>query len=281
MINLTIGVCTHNRKYIIDSTSKSLNEIKNIEKANLKIYDDCSDEYNIEYLKQLYPTAIKINRNDKNLGADCNTKEMYKDFLESDDEYFFNADSDMIFNQNVLELIEKTIKDLEKNNELVVFTVFNTPTHNKIKDYNDTLCIKKEIGAAGTVFSKKAIQIFMNSTEQYSGRLSIDNYFCKILKDYKIFCTNKSYAQHLGFVGQNSTITGIDYGKDFEIDTMTNAKSIIKIFEDTFVFGNEDIYSVMNRLCTSGRMGIRKLLYSIMLCIKYKIRRLLKNRGDK
>ena len=61
MIKLTIGVCTHNRKYIIDSTSKSLNEIKNIEKANLKIYDDCSDEYNIEYLKQLYPTAIKIN----------------------------------------------------------------------------------------------------------------------------------------------------------------------------------------------------------------------------
>lgn len=138
MIKLTVGICTYNRKYIIENTSKSLNEINNIDKINMKVYDDCSDEYDIEYLKKLYPTAIKIDGSNKNLGADYNTKRMYQDFLESDDEYLFNADSDLIFNKNLLEVIENKIEILEKNNELVIFSVFNTPMHKIISDYDES-----------------------------------------------------------------------------------------------------------------------------------------------
>ncbi len=272
-MKLTIGICTYNRKNIIEYTSKSLKEINNIECANVKIYDDSSVEYDINYLKKLYPMAKKINRTQENLGADYNTQKMYEDFLKSEDEYLFNADSDLIFNKDILTIIEKNINILKKANKPVVFSVFNTSKHKTIKDFDENLCIKHSVGAAGVVFSKEVIKMFVNKIPQkYSVQIpSIDHCFCDILRKnkYDIFCTKKSYVQHIGLIGQNSSGINVDWGKDFTSDTLTNANAIIEVLQGYLI---NDIPANICNLCEQGKVGSKTIVKALGLCVKFKIK---------
>lgn len=276
-MKLLIGICTCNRKDIIEYTSKSLSEVKEIEKANVVIYDDCSNEYNLDFLKKSYPMATKIVRNETRLGADFNTEKMYRDFLKSQEDYLFNADSDLLFNTNIIEIIENTIKEANNISPKTVFSVFNTPNHKNIKEISSNLSEKKSIGAAGTVFNKKNVYEFIGTIpNMYNNKIpTIDHYFCDILKKkgYKILCTNQSYVQHIGLVGQNSFFYNTDWGKDFEIETFNNAKAISKILQEIFMQGQENFLKILYVNCEHGKIGIRSFLKAIRLCIKYKIRK--------
>lgn len=274
-MKLFIGVCTYNRKNIIEYTSKSLNEVNDINKSDIYIFDDFSTEYDVEYLKKLYPTAKKIKRTEKNLGADFNTKSMYEEFMRSDCEYLFNADSDLIFNSNVLKIIEKNIENLENANKEIMFSLINIPEHKVIKDFDENLCYKYSVGAGGVVFSKKVVEMFINSfPERYSVEIpSIDHYFCNVLRknNCDIFCSKKSYLQHIGLIGQNSFGLRVDWGKDFEVDSVTNANAIINILENYII---NDVPGNICKLCEDGKVGIKTILKSLILCVKFKIRRL-------
>lgn len=273
-MKLFIGSCTYNRKKIIEHTSKSLSEIDGIEEADIYIYDDCSTEYDIGYLKKLYPMAKEINRSDKNLGADFNTKRMYKAFLKSDCDYLFNADSDLVFNENVLKIIKENIKNLENANKGVIFSLINIPEHKYLKDFDENLCYKYSVGAGGVIFSRSIVELFIDKLpEKYTVEIpSIDHAFCKILREnnYDIFCSKKSYLQHIGLIGQNSFGLRVDWGKDFVIDTITNANATVNVLENYII---NDVPDNICKLCEDGKVGAKTILKALLLCIKYKIKR--------
>lgn len=272
MKNLIIGVCTYNRKNIIKYSSRSLSEIEGIEKVCVKIYDDCSTEYDEKYLKEIYPMASEININKKNIGADYNTKKMIEDFYNSSYDYLFIADSDLIFNTDLLLHIDKRITELEKQKKLVIFSVLNIPTHKAIESYDDNFEIKKDVGAAGTVISKEAVKKFIDMP--YSGKLSFDNFYCNILRERgdKIFCTKKSYVQHIGLVGQNSFVNCVDIGINFKIDSINNAGAMIDILQKAFIWNELEIEDILYKYCAKGKIEIKILLKCIWICIKRRIR---------
>lgn len=277
-MKLLIGICTCNRKQIIEYTAKSLSEVKGIEKAKIVIYDDCSDEYDIDFLKKMYPMAYKIVRNEKRLGADYNTEQMYRDFCKSQENYLFNADSDLLFNSNVIDIIEENIRATEKINSKIIFSVFNTPNHKTIKKIDKNLYQKESIGAAGAVLSKQVVKTFVETIpKQYSYKIpSIDHFFCSKLKqdDYKILCTQNSYVQHIGLIGQNSFFYNTDWGENFEIETFNNAKAISEVLQEIFMQGQDQFLKIIYTNCEQGRIGIKSFLKAIILCVKYKIKKI-------
>ena len=278
MKKLIIGICTYNRKDIIDLTAKSLSEI--IKNDNyiieVRVYDDNSNEFDKNYLKKIYPSAI-ITINKNNFGADFNTQLMYKDFLNSDADYLLNADSDLLFDPNIISIIDDNIKILKNIKQPLMFSVFNAQNHKIIKKYNANLCIKKTVGAAGVLFSKEAIQLFIdNIPKKYSFETpGIDHYFCKVFtkNKYKIFCTNNSYVQHIGFSGQNSFISNPDWGQNFNINSITNSKAIIYIFEKYFI-NNLTLENFIYDCCKNGKFGLRFIVKCFYLYICFKIKKI-------
>jgi hypothetical protein len=161
---------------------------------NIRIYDDCSTEYGGDFLRKLFPTARSVKINPVNLRADKNMYKMYADFISTGDDYFFNADSDIIFNNQWLNaavgLIEKTDG---------VLSLLNANSHKHHKIIDDTLCLKNSVGAAGVFFSRKRLLellAYFDSIEQVKGfDWQWSEYF--VNNEIKIYCTNKSLVQHI------------------------------------------------------------------------------------
>ena len=220
--NITIGITTYNRKSILKMMAKSYHE-SNLFGANLhvRIYDDKSSEFNKDFLKDLFPEASTIVVNEVNKKSDLNILSMYQDFLTTDDDYFFNADSDLIFDTGWLQYI---LDNFDKTDGIL--SVFNTLNHSVVAE--DGLFLqKKDIGSAGTFFSRERVQQIV-SFSNASDNLLLDWGFCKKFIDMgvRILCSKRSYVQHIGLNGQNSLSCMADFGENFCVDTITNGQII-------------------------------------------------------
>lgn len=229
--SITIGITSYNRKSILEKMAKSFYE-SDLSRAqiNIRIYDDNSTDFDENYLKTLFPNLKTLIRNKTNLKADLNTYSMYCDFLKSNDDYFFNADSDLIFNKNWLNYILDNFDYTDG-----ILSIFNTKNHIAVDtDETKHLLLKNDIGAAGTFFSRDRVAQLV-SFIQVTEKLAIDWEFCKKFNEQgiKIYCSEESYVQHIGVVGQN-TFWGVatDFGENFEIDSLTNGQILNDLLLD-------------------------------------------------
>lgn len=225
-LKITFGICTYNRKDILLKMASSLKQIEDFNSINIRIYDDCSTEYDLEFLRKVFPDAKTIIRHDKNLGADKNTAYMYNDFINYDDEWFFNADSDLIYRKDILSFISDCI-----DNSLQFFSLFNTLNHKAVGSANDFFVKKNYVGAAGCCFNKNLIKTIIR--EVNDAHINFDFKFCDYLRNngYDIIVSKESYVQHIGVDGYNSTNIFFDYGQNFKCDSMVNGIIIEETFE--------------------------------------------------
>lgn len=228
-----IGITTYNRKTILDMMSQSLYESNLSMAHSIRVYDDNSTEYGEEEIRKLFPDAEKITVRKINVGADANTWGMYCDFLGSDCDYFFNADSDLIFSKNWLENGLRFLEDTDG-----VISLFNTPLYDAVEEKGDII-VKKIFGAAGTLFSRECINelVEANNAGVFSPDF-IDWGFCKYFNEQgkKLYCTKKSYVQHIGLYGFNCDTKGFAYGDYFVVDSLHNGQAINDVlcgFEET------------------------------------------------
>ncbi|MCR5187849.1 MAG: glycosyltransferase [Treponema sp.] len=229
MHSVTIGVTTYNRKSILEKMAKSLYlSDLSVAEVHVRVYDDCSKEFDQAYLEDLFPGAsVKVNKT--NLKADLNTYNMYKDFLESDDEYFFNGDADLIFRKDWLSFC---LDNIEKTQG--VMSIFNTQTHSAVSESKDsTFVIKSDIGAAGTFFKRERIEGIVKALSAL-GKNKIDWGFSQYFLNFNvaIYCSKESYVQHIGLNGQNSSLNAIDYADNFKIDSVENGQIVNDILND-------------------------------------------------
>lgn len=280
MIKLMIGITTYNRKELISYTSASLFSIRNLNFEDVYVFDDCSTAYDEVYLKSIYSGA-NIIRFHSNLGADKNIERAYRCFLNSDYDYFFNADSDLVFSENILDIIEDIVSNLKKE-EPILFSVFNTKNHLTIDNFNEKLLIKKDVGACGTIFNKKAIHLFINKLPlKYEKRYpSVDHAFCAIYKKegFKILCTKKSYVQHIGIDGQNSSSFNFDWGENFCVENFVNAKALLYVYDKYFKIESLDIENRILELARKERFGINLSFRVFLITMKNKIKKIFRRK---
>lgn len=223
---ITFGICTYNRMDVLVRSAKSLKSINRYNEINVRIYDDCSTEYDKHFLRDLFPEAKTICIQKKNKGADKNTSVMYEDFLRSGDELLFNADSDLLYSKEIVDVLENTIDKTDG-----FFSVFNTPAHAVTGSCDSSMQIKKVVGAAGCCLTREIVGIILESVT--SREKSFDTKMCEVLRGKKkrILTTKNSYVQHIGVIGQNTDFYSFDYGIGFSCDSIENAESIEDAFE--------------------------------------------------
>jgi hypothetical protein len=225
-MKVTIGISTFNRKELLEIMAASLYRSDLSAEHNIRIYDDCSTDYGRDFLEKLFPTAKSIIINRNNIKADKNMYQMYADFLSTGDDYFFNADSDIIFNNQWLNTALKIINKTDG-----ILSLFNGVYHNAYKILDDELCLKNAIGAAGTLFSRNRIEELLNHFDSIKQVKSFDwqwsEYF--VNNGIKIYCVNKSMVQHIGYTGQNVGVY-FDVGKNFKIESIEDGQIVNDVF---------------------------------------------------
>jgi len=244
MSTVTIGIPTYNRKDLVEIMAASLYRSDLAIPHNIRIYDDCSSEYGASALEELFPTAASIKINAANLKADKNMYQMYKDFLTTDDAYFFNADSDIIFTKQwlttALEMIERTDG---------VLSLFNAVSHKPYQIVDDFFCLKHAIGAAGTLFKRERVSEILTYFDSIRKANAFDWQWCEYFVNSKIriFCLNKSLVQHIGYNGQNSSFY-FDVGRGFKIETVNDGQIINDIFVESLdnILLKEEKYNERN-----------------------------------
>jgi hypothetical protein len=242
---------------------------------NIRVYDDCSAEYGLDELKQIFPNAASINRNSNNLKADLNMFSFYKDFLSSQDKFLFNADSDIIFNKkwlvHGLELLRGTDG---------VLSLFNATSHPAKEIVDDKVCIKESVGAAGTLFTRERVEEIINyfSKLPNSKLSSFDWKWSEFLvkNNIRIFCTNDSLVQHIGYYGQNTTIRYrgykriktqkpyFDFGRNFKIDSIEMGQIVNNIFEQFIDQNRNEDERIINLLSKRPISMIEKIVKKIL-----------------
>ncbi len=235
---ITIGITTFNRLSTLRRMAASLYDSDLPYPYSIRIYDDASTDYNIDELREIFPDAKTIHKHTENWGADANTLYMYRDFLKTDDDIFFNADSDLIYNTKWMvdgvDLLDKTDG---------VLSLFNTSTHASCW-CDDVFCIKSDLGAAGTMFRRDNLQRFLDYYEKNNeGNIEnegIDFYWSRYFKmiGVRLLATKVSLVQHIGFDGYNSSMDCFDYGTGFKVDSILNGQLVNDSLEEKFSHRN-------------------------------------------
>jgi len=272
-MKLLIGITTYNRKDVIEYNSLSLSEIKNINYKDVIVIDDNSLEFDNKYLKNKYKQAI-IKKNNMNVGADKNLLNLLKYFNSSNYDYLFIADSDLIFDKDILKTIEKHIKCFDKD-EPILFSLFNTLNH-KIIDENKNFYIKDSIGAAGAIINKKLVNMYLNNENKENYPIDYD--ICKYYKSlgYFIYTTKNSYVNHIGIDGFNSNAFRFDFGYNFNVNSLTNAKAIIYVYEKYINISNTYKEKSILEFARNGNIGISISIKILIITIKNRIKRMIR-----
>jgi len=205
-----IGIPVYNRIDKLILLAKSIQNINKDMQYTLNIFDDCSTDFDEVYLNGIFSSA-NILRNKNNIGADRNTYNIWKAFLESDEDLLFVCDSDLILHQDILMIIKNNFVKTEG-----VLSLLNASSHLAQEVVNKDLIVKNTVGSAGTVFSREIVQDLLNNVD--SKYITMwDWYFCMYLneKEKRIFVTKNSYVLHAGIDGENSNVMLFDFSQNF------------------------------------------------------------------
>lgn len=265
-MTLTIGITTYNRLNYIKYMAQSLNNSKDIYKCNIRVYDDNSNEFTCNLLEQLFPLNKQILRRERNLGADFNMYQMFSDFLSTQDEALFIADSDLIFNPDWLLKIK-----LFFNYTDGVLSVYNSVNHeatSKILIDGYTFLLKKHIGAAGTILQRNIVELIIKNVPlSFSFDWDWSNYL--VNEGLRLMVLEESLVQHIGVTGENNNGQwGIDFGLNFYPGNTNNEKVLIHFFQESIINQNKFI---------KKSLSLRVYFYKVKVLFKL-FKRILKIR---
>lgn len=238
MIKLTIGITIFNRtntlKRMIRSLFSSNLNLAGIE-WTIRVYDDCSTEYGENDVRSMFPVEVDYYRHDRNRGSDYNIGYMYRSFLETGDDVLFNCDSDLVFDKD---WVDALLKYLPKTDG--VLSLFNTKSH-KSSEIDGDLCKKEDIGSAGTAMTRKTVEIICNNIGEKESGSSLDYNWSALFGKMgkKIYCTTRSYVQHIGIDGFNSSGGMFDIGDGFVVDGSVNGQILGDVLYEMASRNNE------------------------------------------
>ncbi|HDR1294580.1 TPA: glycosyltransferase, partial [Pasteurella multocida] len=232
MLKVTLAIATYNRITYIEKMINSLKSSVDISKINIRIYDDHSEILTKQDLEKLFPYAKEIIVRDKNLGADRNSRKIYDDFLQTNDDILINADSDLIYRPGWLEIIETLLPQTDG-----VLSLYNSNKHQFIEQITPSYGAKKTLGSAGTVLTREIVKKIVDNIPIDSDMFDWQWSTLLTNKNIKLICIKESYIQHIGILGQNNKgfINDFDYGLNFIPENEINQKIMSDFIDELFL----------------------------------------------
>lgn len=272
-MKITIGITTHSRPEYLEKMRRSLYASNKLNSCNIRVYDDCSPIWDVDFLTKQFPSAKEIIRREKNLGPSRNMRQMYLDFLNTNDDLLFAADSDLIFHPDWIDFIRENFNYADG-----IMSLYNSAEHSPISEtiINSRVFLEKNaIGSAGSVMNRRIVKKIVNKlpeSENYDWKWS------ELLRKDKIrlLVSNRSYVQHLGLDGFNCNgLTVLDFGLNFYPGNKFNQHCLIEFFQNALlnIKENQNMYKLMqSNINMMNKTQYYKLGHVLLIPAKWLIR---------
>jgi len=102
-MKLMIAVPVYNRKKYVEITARSLYECSNIDKTDIRVFNDQSTEFDEDFLRQLFNSKnSKVISREQKYKADSHAYKIMSDFIDSGDDVLFICDSDILLRPDAI-----------------------------------------------------------------------------------------------------------------------------------------------------------------------------------
>lgn len=233
-MRISVGITTFNRFEYLQRAAHSLYLSKQLDLCNIRIYDDCSTDYTVTELKQLFPDAVQIVSRSTNLGADSNMHQMFLDFLETSDEVLVIFDSDLICRPDWIPFMIQYFADTDG-----ILSLYNSMCHRPIKQLaikGVPFWQKEHIGAAGTILNRETVSYIVDSLQVVDG---FDWAWSDLLRRQgkRLLVSEESYFQHIGLKGYNCNgFSTFDFAMRFSPIHDLNRKLLTQLVQEAMAF---------------------------------------------
>lgn len=223
-MKVAIGVSTYNRRHLVDLSAASLRSSAIPPDTVLIVVDDASTDYDVDYLRSIFPSFADVRRRPENSGgASFANRDVMGQLLETDADAVLLLDSDLLVSSNFIGLGAPLLRDTDG-----VLSLFNTPTHRDI-GARGPFVLKASIGCAGSLWRRDlAAKVFSEvpAGPQWDWRFS--DFLVKT--GVSICAVRDSLVQHIGYSnGYNSTFGAGDFGVGFSDSDAKNAYRLTEL----------------------------------------------------
>jgi hypothetical protein len=226
---VAIGIPTYNRRGLVEACGVSLCSAVGVHDAEIIVIDDCSSEFDIEFLRGVFPKGASIARRETNSGgADYALYKMLKTLLETGADILIVLDSDMIVSRD---FIDRAVALLPKTDGLL--SLYNSHKHLGVHAC-ESLMLKNSIGAAGSAWSKELLsELIANVPFETYYDWAFSRYIVKTGK--RIMSVRNSCVQHTGLSEGQHAASFLQ--TDFGIGFVDYHGSNLAVMLDLIVFG--------------------------------------------
>ncbi|MDR3195448.1 MAG: glycosyltransferase family 2 protein [Endomicrobium sp.] len=209
-MKLMIAIPVYNRKQFLEITARSLYECSNVEKTDIKIFNDCSIEFDSTYLRQLFNTrnAEVVDRKE-NLKSNRNTYQIILDFLNTNNDVLFICDSDLLLRPDTLDYIFNNFNRTDG-----FLGLYNSYMHRDLY-FDGEFIYKEDVGFAGICISKELLKSFVANQKERQNSMDFRLSEFLIKKDVRLMVPKNSLVEHIGFDGENAKNGSMDFTADF------------------------------------------------------------------
>jgi len=212
---LTIGITTFNRRSLLQTVANSLAQVNGLARARIWVLDDCSTDFDEEFLRRAFPLAEVFRAAENSGGADQAMQRLFQRFVARGQGYLLVLDSDMLASRR---LVDECLRIIEADHAAAgpcLFSIFNAPSHPAIGE-DGAFVFKRSVGAAGTLWPHGLLVDVLREVP-VSRKFDWDWSAYLTRHGVPIRVTRDSLVQHIGRIGQHSrTFAGMDHGVAFE-----------------------------------------------------------------
>jgi glycosyltransferase involved in cell wall biosynthesis len=223
-MKVAIGVSTYNRRHLVELSAASLRSSSIPSHTVLIVVDDASTDYDVDYLRSIYPSFSDVRRRPENSGgASFANRDVMRRLLETDADAVLLLDSDLLVSSNFLHVGVSLLRDTDG-----VLSLFNTPNHPDIGAHGPFV-LKHSIGCAGTLWRRDiAAKVFSEVPAGSEWDWRFSDFLVKA--GVAIYVLRDSLVQHIGYSdGHNSNFGSGDYGVGFSDSDARNAYRLTEL----------------------------------------------------
>ena len=223
-MKLFIAIPIFNRKNYLEITARSLFECSNIDKAQVFAFNDCSTEFDEQYLKTLfnYPNAKIINRT-KKTDIDIHYLRIMLDFLESPSDVLMICDADLLLRPDAIDFV---FDNFSKTDGFL--GLYNSELHRDL--YSDgNFVYKEDVGFAGICVHRDILSRFLKNQDPKARAIDFKFSDFMLENEIRIMVAKNCLAQHIGFNGEHCNDISVEFSTKFEPLSDFNKKIIAEL----------------------------------------------------
>jgi glycosyltransferase involved in cell wall biosynthesis len=210
MMKLMVAIPVYNREQFLEITARSLYECSSVEKTDIKVFNDCSTDFDTTYLKQLFntPNAEVVDRKE-NLKSNRNTYQIMFDFLNTNNDILFICDSDLMLRPDTLDYIFDNFNRTDG-----FLGLYNSYMHRDLY-FDGEFVYKEDVGFAGICVSRELLKNFTVNQKDRNSSMDFRLSDLLIKNGIRLMVPKNGLVEHIGFDGENANNGSMDFSTDF------------------------------------------------------------------